>query len=229
MKKILLLHGALGAKSQFEPWLPILNDHFEVYRMNFEGHGTHPGADRPFRIEYFADNLEEFIHDKKVEGIDVFGYSMGGYVAMYLAARKPDLLGKIFTFASKLDWNPETSAKEVKMLNPDKIEEKVPKFAQALAQRHSGTNWKGVLHKTAEMMLELGNHPALKSDDFGKLTQPVRMGIGDHDNMVSLEETIEAYRKLPNGQLFVMPDTPHPIEKIDKYRICESVVRFFKD
>ncbi|HEX2900608.1 MAG TPA: alpha/beta hydrolase, partial [Bacteroidia bacterium] len=60
-----------------------------------------------------------------------------------------------------------------------------------------------------------------------KIQIPIRIGIGDRDTMVSLEETISAYRLLPNAQLFVMPNTPHPIEKIDVGRIVGVVKEWF--
>ena len=100
--QLILLHGALGAQSQFSPWLPLLEESFEVHSLDFEGHGTQAFADRPFAISHFAENLERYIHSKGLQQPHVFGYSMGGYVAMYLAVRQPELLGKIFTFATKL-------------------------------------------------------------------------------------------------------------------------------
>ncbi len=224
---LILLHGALGAKAQFGPWIPMLEDKFEVHTLDFEGHGTQPFAARPFAIAHFAENLEQYILGKGLHQPHIFGYSMGGYVALYLAVRKPELLGKIFTFATKLAWTPEGAAKEVKMLDIATILEKVPKFAQMLEVRHHGNDWQQHLTRTAEMMIGLGSAPALTNDDFPKIQNPVRMGIGDRDTMVSLEETIAAYRQLPQAQLFVMPNTPHPIEKIDVSRIVAVIEEWF--
>ncbi len=225
--QLLLLHGALGAQDQFLPWIPLLEANFEVHTLDFEGHGAQPFADRPFGIAHFAQNVADYLAANAMTQVNVFGYSMGGYVAVYLARRKPELFRKIFTFATKLDWNPQGAAREVRMLDVPTILEKVPKFAQMLASRHHGNDWQEHLKRTAAMMLELGNQPALMEDDFAALEMPVRMGIGDHDNMVTLEETIAAYRRLPNGQLFVMPATQHPIEKMEVGRICGEILSFF--
>lgn len=224
---LILLHGALGAQSQFAPWLPSLAETFDVHTLDFEGHGTQPFAGRPFAIAHFAENLEQYILSKGLQQPHVFGYSMGGYVALHLAVRKPELLGKIFTFATKLAWTPEGAAKEVKMLDIPTILEKVPKFAQMLEARHHGNDWQAHLGLTAEMMIGLGDSPALTNEDFPKIQIPVRIGIGDRDTMVTLEETISAYRLLPIAQLFVMPNTPHPIEKIDVGRIVGVVKEWF--
>ncbi len=224
---LLLLHGALGAQSQFGPWLPLLQGHFQLHTLDFEGHGTQPFAGRPFAIAHFAENLENYIEARGLQSLHVFGYSMGGYVALYLARRRPDLVGSIFTWATKLDWHPQGAVHEAKMLDVATILEKVPKFAQMLQARHHGNDWQQHLALTAAMMLQLGNEPALTHDDIAAVTAPVRMGIGDRDTMVTLEETIAAYRQLQQGQLIVLPHTPHPIEKIDPAYICKEIIAYF--
>ena len=55
---------------------------------------------------------------------------MGGYVALQLANKHPKYVQKIITLGTKFAWDKETAAKEVKMLNPEKIEEKIPAFAK---------------------------------------------------------------------------------------------------
>lgn len=212
-KPLILLHGAIGAGAQFLPWIPALEADFEVHTLDFEGHGSRM-ADRPFRIAHFAENVVAFLDEKGFAQADIFGYSMGGYVALYLASIQPERVGRIFTFATKLAWNPETAAKEAKMLNPETIEAKVPAFANVLAARHTGMGWKAHLAATAEMMLHLGQTPTLTPDLLAGLPHPIQMGLGDRDTMVTLSETVDAYRQLPNGRLLVLPGTPHPIEKI---------------
>lgn len=43
---------------------------------------------------------------------------------------------------------------------------------------------------------------------------PVQIMVGDQDNMVTLEESIEVYRSIPDARLAVLPDTKHPLDKI---------------
>lgn len=101
------------------------------------------------------------------------------------------------------------------MLNPDKIQEKVPHFAEMLAKIHSKNDWKKVLHKTAELMIGLGKGNGLNLDDLKQITVPVLVNIGEEDKMVSIEESKTAALALPNGTLNILPGVPHPIEKVD--------------
>lgn len=225
MKHLLLLHGALGSAEQVAPLQEALQNDFNVHAPSFSGHGGVPFGDA-FGIEAFARETFGFLNRNNIEKTDVFGYSMGGYVALYLATLAPERLGRIVTLATKFDWTPDSAAKEVKMLDPEKIEAKVPAFAEMLAQRHAPNNWKEVLRQTAAMMLDLGNRPPLAAGVLGKITHPVLVCLGDSDQMISQEETRQAAQALPNGKLLILEQTPHPFEKMDVAKV-EVVVRTF--
>lgn len=214
MKSIILLHGAIGAKDQLEPLAVELKQQgYNVFTLSFSGHGQTPFATN-FGIEQFALELEQFITTNKLQQPTVFGYSMGGYVALYLAHRNPTILENIITLGTKFEWNPEIAQKEVKMLDSKTIIEKVPKFAEALQKRH-GQDWGLLLQKTAEMMLSLGNKNALSLNDFTFIENKVLIGLADKDTMVSLEETTLVYKQLKNGAMYMLPNTKHPIETVN--------------
>jgi pimeloyl-ACP methyl ester carboxylesterase len=225
MNKIILLHGALGSEKQFYEIKAILSTHFDVVCYTFSGHGG-KNIEATFRIETFAEELELLIN-KNGAPANIFGYSMGGYVALYLASIKPYLIKRIFTLATKFAWNFETVEKELKMLIPEKIEEKLPKFAAELQKRHFPHDWKLNMKYTAEMMIQLSSKSLLTEDVLKNIEIPVLLSLGDKDTMVSLEETIQTYRNLPNASLLILPDTPHPLEKINTEKICREISEYF--
>lgn len=223
-----MLHGAIGSSVQLEPLADLLTDAYKVNLLNFSGHGGKPVTNHKFSIEMFAEDVLYFIDKNRLEGINLYGYSMGGYVALYIARHYPGKINKIFTTATKFNWNEDTSLKESKLLNPEKISEKIPQFAEQLSERHSPEDWKVVLNKTAEMMIELGKNNLLIDEDFSQIENDILLSVGDRDNMVSIEETVDVYRKLKKGSLLVLPDTSHPIEKISPDRLVYEVKSFFK-
>lgn len=225
MKSIIFLHGAIGAKDQLESLAVELKQQgYNVFTLSFSGHGQTPFATN-FGIVQFALELEKFIKANKLQQPTVFGYSMGGYVALYLAHQQPNLLGNIITLGTKFEWNPEIAQKEVKMLDSKTIIEKVAKFAEALQKRH-GQDWELLLQKTAEMMLSLGNKNALTLNDFTSIENKVWIGLADKDNMVSLEETTAVYKQLKNGSMYMLPNAKHPIETADVKFLTEIIIRF---
>ena len=226
MQKLLLLHGALGSQDHFDNLKIELSQDFEMYSFNFKGHGGSEIPDSDFTIANFVDETLAFMNQNNIEKISIFGYSMGGYVGLYLAKNFPERVEKLFTLATKWNWNIESASLESKMLNPSIIKEKVPKYVNSLVMLH-GDNWETLMQKTAEMMLNLGANPTLNKDNFTEIETPTIVAVGDKDIMVSIEETVMVYRSLPNAQLLVMPNTAHPIERINTALLAYQIRNYF--
>ncbi|GAB3203032.1 pimeloyl-ACP methyl ester carboxylesterase [Pontibacter aydingkolensis] len=226
MENLLLLHGALGSAATLSDIQQALLGKYNVYTLDFSGHGGLAIPQQPYSMDLFSKDILKLLDDRGIQQTHIFGYSMGGYAALYFALQYPERVNSIFTLATKFAWSLEAAAKESKMLNPEKVEEKVPQFAHTLSKRHAPQDWKQVMHKTAEMMQHLGATPALTSDNMPQLQIPVLFGIGDRDNMVTIEETIWAYKLLPNASLLVLPATRHPLETVSVTRITSEIEQF---
>ncbi len=226
MEHLLLLHGAIGAKEQLAPLAEKLKDNYVVHTINFSGHGGEPMPET-FSIHVFADDVLNYLKQHNIDKINIFGYSMGGYVALYLAKHHPEKVNKVFTLATKFLWTPDIAQKEIKMLDAEKIEEKIPAFAKTLENRHRPHDWKILLRKTADMMITLGNDNALTLSDLESIAIPVNISLGDEDNMVTLSETKDVFERLKNGNLIILEDTEHPIEKTDLKILANELTLFF--
>lgn len=212
-QKLLLLHGALGSKEQLDPLKAQLEDVYEVHSLTFEGHGG-VASSKDFSIALFTRNVIDFLQAHAIDQVTVFGYSMGGYVALNTALKVPEKIRKIITLGTKFDWSLEQAQKEVKMLNPDKIEEKIPHFAQRLQQLHEPLDWKTVMNKTAQMMLAMAKGAKLTDTDFANINVPVTIGRGSLDSMVSQEESEHLAEVLPTAKLITLEGVKHPIETV---------------
>ncbi|WP_118972258.1 alpha/beta fold hydrolase [Taibaiella koreensis] len=214
MKDLILLHGALGHTQQFDPYLSVLQQHFHVHTFLFAGHGGSAIPGRDLCMTDYIDQLEQFCKEKQLQTFDVFGYSMGGYVALGYALRHPGQITSLLTLATKLQWTVEGATRESQMLQPDKIAEKVPKYAAQLAAWHGEEEWKVLLPAIAGMMNDLGAHPLLGSHNYPDIQTRVQLMVGDKDAMVSREETMEATGLIPGARLAILPDTKHPLEQV---------------
>jgi len=226
MRHLLILHGAIGAKDQFSALAAGIGDTFKVHLFNFSGHGGNRDTDEAFSIDLFAKEVIEYLDANGIARVAVFGYSMGGFVGMYLAKNYPQRIEKLITLATKFYWDKATAEKEIKMLDPDKIEQKLPEFAKTLSHRHGPNDWKALLRKTADLLISLGENNPLKNKDFQDITRPVLIMIGDRDKMVGLDETVTIFKAVPGAWLAVLPSTPHPIEQADMDIILFNIRRF---
>jgi pimeloyl-ACP methyl ester carboxylesterase len=216
MTPILLLHGALGSESQLEPLKKMLKENgSEVYTMNFSGHSGKAFDTNGFGIGVFSKDVLSFIDLHQLKQVDIFGYSMGGYVALWFAFQNPQRVNRIVTLGTKFDWTPDSAEKEVRKMNPDKIIEKVPAFARILEHRHAPRDWKELMTKTATMMTSLGAKPLLTESEFKQLNHSVIITLGDQDDMADRSYSEKVAQWLPQGNFHLMQATPHPIEKVD--------------
>jgi pimeloyl-ACP methyl ester carboxylesterase len=226
---LLLLHGALGAAAQLTPLAGLLAQRLlrPADVLELEGHGETPPHPGGYSIERFAEQALERLDARGVDRAALFGYSMGGYVALHLARVHPERVAAVATLGTKFRWDPATAAREAARLDPAAIRAKVPRFADALAARHAGAGgWEAVLARTAALLRSLGDRPVLTDAALAEVAPPARVIVGDRDATVSVEEAAGAFRALPNGELLVLPRTPHPLEQVDVGRLAGSLGEF---
>ena len=226
MTELLLLHGALGAKEQFSELEKIIADKFKTHSLTFSGHGRRQSHHHAFTIQNFAHEVLDWINENHIKTIDVFGFSMGGYVALWLARFYPERVGKIFTLGTKLKWNEEEAEKEIKMLNAEKIIEKVPALAQSLAELHGEHEWKSVMSKTALLMSDLA-HTHLTEQDFIKIENRILLGRGGKDTMVTFDETDYVHHLLKNSEFRIFKNVAHAIDQVPAELLKKEFEKFF--
>lgn len=193
-----------------------------VYRMNFPGHCGLP-VHNPAFLPQMVEALVQFVGERRLEGCRVFGYSMGGYAALWAASLHPDLFSEIRTLGTKFDWTQESAEREAGMLDAEKIEVKVPQFAAVLAKRHAPADWKQVLANTKRLMADLGSGNKLGQAELAGINIPVVIGRGELDNMVTEAESMEAATWLPNGTFTTLSGAKHPLEQIDMVALAAYV------
>jgi pimeloyl-ACP methyl ester carboxylesterase len=88
---LLLTHGLTDRWQYYLPIMPFLSERWHVYALDFRGHGR-SSRTPPYRYrDHIADTLS-FIEGCVREPVILFGSSMGGMVALMVAARRPDLV-----------------------------------------------------------------------------------------------------------------------------------------
>lgn len=223
---LLLLHGALGSQAQFESLQNLLKPYFKVHVFNFSGHGNN-AADQEFSMELFENDVLRFMSNNSLASASIFGYSMGGYVALKLAMDHPEKVKNVMTQGTKIHWDVETAAKEVRLLNPEKMLEKIPQFVETLKKEHGSVNWKTLVTKTAKMMHSLGNGNAIDLESFKTIEAMVLVGLGSKDTMVSQKESEELVDNLSKGVFLEIEGFKHPIGQVDQQRLSEIMMSYF--
>ncbi len=222
---ILLLHGALNTSDQFTMLSEKLELFFDVYSFDFSGHSQESYED-VLDMSVLVRDIAQYMDRMESEMCHIFGYSMGGYAAVSFANSKPKKLGKIITLGTKWDWNPISSAKEIAMLDPETMTEKVPTYAAKLQALFGEKNWMNVVRNTAALMYDLGNDGGLVEDDFKNIKTDVLILRGSEDKMVTSESSQEIASWLENGIYLEIDAAPHSLEKVDLDVLVHEIVGY---
>ena len=108
---LLLLHGGLfNIDLQFGELLPSLAARRQVIAADFQGHGRTNDIDRPLNSADLTTDVVGLLEHLQVAQVDVFGFSIGGAVALELAIRHPQLVRKLIV--SSVSFRPDGDRSE---------------------------------------------------------------------------------------------------------------------
>jgi pimeloyl-ACP methyl ester carboxylesterase len=85
---IVFVHGALMGRSVWRPQIDVLADRFRCVSVDLPGHGTQRGV--AFELDEAAEGVIRAIDTAAAGRAVLVGLSLGGYVAMTVAARHPE-------------------------------------------------------------------------------------------------------------------------------------------
>jgi pimeloyl-ACP methyl ester carboxylesterase len=234
---LLLLHGGLfDIDQQFGPLLPFLAGGRRVIAADFQGHGRTDDLDRPLRSEHLASDVVGLLRYLGVDRADVFGFSIGGAVALHLAIHHPELIRKLIV--SSVSFSPEgdrpENAEAVGEMTVDMIAG-TPMEAAYRAKSPHPERLQGLLDK-------LGAYdegfPGWSEGQIRGITAPTLITVGDCD-AVTLSHAVRFLQLrggdvngdfvgVPASQLAVFPGTTH-FHGLARTELVRDVVLTFLD
>src|SRR3954451_24808358 len=110
---LIVLPGGFMTVEAMGPLVAQLAATRQVIGVELQGHGHTADSERPLRYETMAEDIAALMKHLGLAQADLFGYSLGGGVALRLAIQHPELVRKL-TLASTAfrrdGWYPETLA-----------------------------------------------------------------------------------------------------------------------
>jgi pimeloyl-ACP methyl ester carboxylesterase len=217
-RPLALLHGAMSTiETSFGEVLPAFAETRQVIAIEQQAHGRTPDVDRPLSYEQMADDTGALLRRLEIEGADVYGYSMGAGVAVELALRHPELVGKLALAslsASKAGIHPEI-VDAIEAVTAEDLAGSVFETAyKEVAPDPAG--WPRLVEKCNRLDVEF---EGWSDDEIWSIDKPILLIIGDSD-IVRPEHAVELFRRLgggvegdsaglPRSQLAVLPGTTH--------------------
>jgi len=91
---LVILHGLFGSLDNWRSVAKQLANSAQVITVDLRNHGQSP-HDEEMSYDVMADDVAELIADLGLQQVDVIGHSIGGKVAMTLAARYPETIRRL--------------------------------------------------------------------------------------------------------------------------------------
>ena len=111
---LLFIHGWSSSARHWAPQARHFRRRHRVLRIDLRGHGRSPAPDLPvsgYSIPRHAEDLAVLLAELGLAGVVAVGHSSGGWVALELAARFPDLVRAVVVVDSGFD--PPVPAEEL--------------------------------------------------------------------------------------------------------------------
>jgi pimeloyl-ACP methyl ester carboxylesterase len=239
---LVLLHGGLfDIDQQFGALIPALASGRKVVAVDFQGHGRTNDVDRPFSAAAFAADVLGVLDHLSVARADIFGFSVGGAVALELAIDHPERVRKAIisstSFAAS-GMRGSENADAVGAMTVDMIAGSPMEAAYLAKSPHPDReHLQGLLDKLGATYE--GGFPDRTEAEIRGMEAPTLITVGDAD-MVSLDHAIEFLRLrggdvngdfegVPASHLAVFPGTTHFFGLARTDLVRDVVIGFLDD
>jgi pimeloyl-ACP methyl ester carboxylesterase len=190
----------------------------QVIAVELQGHGrTADIMDRPFSYEQMADDVAALMVEIEVEQADIFGFSMGGGVALQIAIRHPEIVDRLVLASAGYNSDAYYPGffEMVDTITPDMfVGTPIVTDYEALSPHPEN------FPLLVEKLVQFDSVPLdWSAEDIQAIVSPTLIIIGDSDS-VRPEHAVDMFRLrgggvdgelagLPNAQLAVLPATTH--------------------
>lgn len=221
---IVVLHGGLvGSIGEMGEFIDRLSSHYQVIAINTRGHGKSSAGQQVPSYEQKADDVAAVLKALNIqEPISLIGFSDGAYTGYYFAAQYPTSIHKLVAIGAG-EWKKAWRNFELPFLQLMEMDKAY--WQEQIALRQGG---QAELEKWYQQQsryytdVEIG--PAL----FAKVKTHTLVLAGEDDANAPLNTVIQAYKALPNADLAIIPNAPHPVFLADFSAVWASVEPFLK-
>lgn len=228
---VVLLHAFPMSGAMWEPQISALKG-FRVLIPDLRGFGGTPLA-APWLIEHAAaDVLESF------EGKAVFvGLSMGGYVALQIAASAPERVAGLVLCDTRAEpdanENKAKRAAAIDFVRKNGVEPFLGPFLHdAISNLKAASFLHGVAAKSSpEAVMAALAALAARPDavpGLSKITAPTAVLVGSQDKITPLPLSEAMRSRIPGAELHIIPDSGHFSNAENPAAFNERLLSFLK-
>jgi pimeloyl-ACP methyl ester carboxylesterase len=206
---------------------PISENHHVI---TFDNRGVGASSGRvPDSVEAMADDAYTFVKALGFSKIDVFAFSLGGFVAQALVLKHPDLVRKLVLTGTGPKGGKDidkvagityydilratltrSDPKEFLFFNRNPAGKQAARaFVNRLEERSVDRDAPIKLKAFRTQLKAIKKWGRGTPDDLSKITQPTLIANGDNDRMVPSNLSADLHRRIEGSELIIYPDSGH--------------------
>jgi 2-hydroxy-6-oxonona-2,4-dienedioate hydrolase len=242
---LIAMHGITGHAEAYVRNLKALSEHFDVWAIDFIGHGYSDKPDHPLEIRHYIDQLLGFMEAIGVEKSYLTGESLGGWVTARFAIDYPEkverillntmggtmanpvVMERLYTLSMEAakdpSWERVKTRLEWLMADPAMVTDDLIRTRQAIFQQ---PDWlKACQANMALQDPETRKRNMLTDEALGQIKAPALVLWTTKDPSGPVDEGRRIAGLIPNGELAVMENCGH----WPQYEDPETFNRIFLD
>jgi len=223
---IVFAHGLFWSCRLYDEQVAALKERYRCVAFDFRGQGQSEVTRDGYDMETLAEDAAALIETLQCAPCHFVGLSMGGFIGLRLAARRPDLLRSLILLESSADPEPAEQARQfrllfliVRWLGPRLVMSRgMPvmfgqKFLHDPVRAELRDEWRRRLssnHRVGAYRAAMGaiTRKGVR-DELGQIRVPTLILVGDQDVAQPLPNSQRLHEGIAGSQLVIIPGAGH--------------------
>ncbi len=229
---IFFAHGLLLSCRMFDDQVNALKDRYRCVTFDFRGHGRSEVTRDGYDMDTLTQDATGLIERLDCAPCHFLGFSMGGFVSLRLAVRRPDLLRSLILVDTSADPEPRENLFKYKLLNlvarwvgPWAVANQVMPilFSQGFLNDPDRSDlrkrWRNYVidnHRIGVTRAVTGVITREGVDELlDKISVPTLIMVGEEDLATAPDKSERMRERIPNSRLVTIPLAGHmsPLEE----------------
>lgn len=235
-RPVVLIHGLGGSSDDWGLVVPrLMTGGSKVYALDLLGYGASDKPDVDYSIALEAATVRQFLDQEKLAQVDLVGWSMGGWVALKLAAEHPERVRTLTLIDSAGFVFNAPDPKVLRPHNRQQLEQMaalfspkastIPSFyARDILRVMAGQDW--IVARALESMYSRRD---LMDGKVGKVTMPVLLLWGSKDVLTPLAAGYAMHLQMPQSTFNVIEGCGHVAIIECRDRAVPAIVTFLQE
>jgi len=241
---VVFAHGVLWSTALFAPQVAALRGEYRCISYDHRGQGRSDDTnDMSVPIEQVYEDLVALIESLDAGPVHLVGLSMGGFAAMRVAARRPDLLGSVALLDTSCDAESWIRLPEYKLLNFTAalfgVRSVAPGVMKSLFGRTALQDPARAAERAAWFEAIAGNRRTIVramrgvmsrrsvASEMSGITVPTLILVGAEDVATPPSRSERLHALIPGSELVVIPRAGHSAPVEEPEAVTAALAAFF--